>query len=199
MVWEMTKNKCSFVEGSLVGRCLIAVPSVVNDQFEKTVVYICSADKDDGVMGLVFNRPLYGVSFKDILAQANLLKEATEEKYPPVFWGGPMELSRGFLLHSSDYQTLQTLKISKDISLTSTANVLTDIAEGKGPNQKLFALGYASWDAGQLEVEMMANYWLVVEATPELLFQTDPADKWEKAVRMIGIDPLLFSLEQGSV
>jgi len=194
----MTKNKCSFVEGPLIGRCLIAVPSGTDEQFEKSVVYICSADDKEGVMGIVFNKPLYGIGFKDVFEQINV-PEGKTEKYPPVFWGGPVEESRGFLLHSSDYETSQTLKITDDIFLTSTVDALMDIAKGKGPKEKLFALGYANWNPGRLEIEMMANSWLMVPATPELVFQTKPADKWEKAIRMIGIDPLMLSLEQGSV
>ncbi len=195
----MTKNKdFSFVSGPLVDKCLIAMPGMRDQRFEKAVVYICSDDEKEGTMGLVINKVAHHVAFSEILLQLKL-PLGEQKNYPPVLMGGPMDSIRGFILHSSDYGNEQTVSIAKDISLTATTDILKDIAEGKGPKKHLIALGHSSWTAGQLEAEIAGNSWLVLPSDDTLLFDCPLKDRWKTALLRMGVDPVMLSLEQGSV
>ena len=111
--------------------------------------------------------------------------------------GGPVEGTRGFLPHSSDFMKKDTIRVAQDYGVTGTMDALGEILEGHGPDHLLFVLGHAGWSAGQLDQELLQNAWLTAEATPELIFDTPPAQQWHRAMAQIGIDPVMLSSTAG--
>lgn len=196
----MKKNKNSYqlVSGSLVNKCLVAMPDMNDERFESSVIYICSHDEKKGTTGLVLNKPCM-LSFSDVLSQLHISSSLDKDKYPKVLWGGPVEQIRGFILHSSDFVGFETQKVTDSLSITASIDVLSEIAKDKGPKKYLLALGYSHWDIGQLELEIAGNSWLVFDANEDFLFNCPVSQKWERALSMIGVNPLMLSLEQGSV
>jgi len=112
--------------------------------------------------------------------------------------GGPVEGARGFLLHSSDFNKPDTVKVDDQIYVTGTLDALKDVAQGAGPERRMFILGYAGWTAGQLDQELQQNAWLIVDADPDLVFDDSADDKWERAVKKLGINPSMLSAAGGS-
>jgi putative transcriptional regulator len=147
-------------------------------------------------MGLVINRLIDSLSFASLLDQLGVEVQAPGADMP-IHFGGPVESSRGFVLHSADYVQDSTLVIDDDIALTATIDVLKAIAKGDGPRQCVLALGYAGWAAGQLDAEIQANGWLMVPADHELVFGIDNESKWQRAIAKLGVDLSLLSLEAG--
>jgi putative transcriptional regulator len=182
-------------DGSLTGQLLVAMPHMADARFARTVVYLC-AHSAEGAMGLVVNRLIDSLSFDSLLDQLGLQAGAKEVDLP-VHFGGPVESSRGFVLHSADYVQDSTLVIDDDIALTATIDVLKAIANGDGPKERVLALGYAGWAAGQLDAEIHANGWLMVPADHELVFGLDNDSKWQRALAKIGVDLSLLSSEAG--
>ncbi len=178
------------INNSLVGKCLIAMPSLADSTFARSVIYIC-AHSPEGAMGLVINRALDQVSFPDILDQLSI-EPLTDCQSIRVHFGGPVEAARGFVLHSADYSLSSTLRVDAATALTATTDVLRAIAEGEGPRHSLMALGYSGWGAGQLDREMQENAWLTVDADEDLLFSTSLERKWDTAIRRLGIDPMML-------
>jgi putative transcriptional regulator len=164
-------------------------------RFARTVVYLC-AHSSDGAMGLVVNRLIDSLTFSSLLSQLGVEAEG-EPADMPVHFGGPVESSRGFVLHSSDYLQDSTLVIDDDIALTATIDVLKAIARGAGPRHRVLALGYAGWAPGQLDAEIQANGWLLVPADLDLVFGGENDAKWQRAIAKIGIDLSLLSSEAG--
>jgi putative transcriptional regulator len=179
----------------LSGQLLIAMPSMSDSRFERTVIFICS-HSEDGAMGLVINR-LYGaLNFSTLLQQLDVTL-APEAPDVDVHFGGPVETSRGFVLHSAEYKREGTGQVTKDISLTATVDILKEMATGAGPRHSLLALGYAAWAGGQLENELQHNGWLVVPSDTALVFDNGLETKWDRAVTKLGITPAHFSGEAG--
>ena len=147
-------------------------------------------------MGLVVNRLIDSLSFESLLAQLGVEVEGAPINMA-VHFGGPVESSRGFVLHTSDYHQDSTLAIDDDIALTATVDVLRAIARGAGPRRCVLTLGYAGWAAGQLDAEIQANGWLLVPADLDLVFGLDNDTKWQRAIAKIGIDLSLLSSEAG--
>jgi putative transcriptional regulator len=147
-------------------------------------------------MGLVVNRLIDSLTFHNLLEQIGVEQANTAEDMP-IHFGGPVESSRGFVLHTADYVQDSTLVIEDDIALTATMDVLKAIARGEGPQRRVLALGYAGWGAGQLDAEIQANGWLLVPADLDLVFDNDNDSKWERAMAKIGIDLSLLSSEAG--
>jgi putative transcriptional regulator len=175
-------------ESFLEGKLLIAMPGMVDERFTQTVIYMC-AHSSKGAMGIVINKPIPGLSFAELMKQLQIETKPLAGELP-ILYGGPVETGRGFVLHSGDYEgSDSTLPVSEEISLTATLDILRAIAEGRGPRQALFALGYAGWGAGQVETEFQSNGWLHCEADPSLVFGTDPNDKWKNALARLGIGP----------
>jgi putative transcriptional regulator len=143
-------------------------------------------------MGLVVNRTLEQITFGDLLTQLGI-EPLEAHRGIHVHFGGPVETGRGFVLHSSDYTQDATLAVSATVALTATVDILRAIAAGTGPRRHLLALGYAGWGPGQLDTEIRANGWLSVAADDALVFDHDLADKWERAMAKIGIDPRMLS------
>ena len=179
----------------LNGQCLIAMPGLQDDRFDLSVVYIC-AHTQEGAMGLMINRPIRDLTFSALLAQLNI-EQPDNVKTPPILAGGPVDVIRGFVLHSPEYTSNATLAMTGLTSLTVTTDIIRDISKGVGPKNFLITLGYVGWGSGQLEQEIKENSWLPVESSTDLLFLLSPEKKWEYALKKMGIDPLLLSSEQG--
>ncbi|MEP2943688.1 MAG: YqgE/AlgH family protein [Hyphomicrobiales bacterium] len=188
---------------SLKGQILIAMPSMEDSRFHKTVIYICE-HTEDGTMGIVLNRAMKDMSFSDILEQVQVLGDKDDMPEPSgapeitVHRGGPVETGRGFVLHTDDYHIEDsTHRINDKVSLTETLEILKVLARGEGPKKAFFALGYAGWSAGQLESEIQQNSWLNSEATHDLIFNSNPEAKYDAALAHLGIDPALLSTSSG--
>jgi len=180
----------------LSGKLLIAMPGMGDPRFEKSVVYLC-AHSGEGAMGLIINKPLPDLLLDDLLGQLDIKTGASSQGIG-VFFGGPVESSRGFVLHSADYASnTSTLQVDDTYGMTATRDILEDIAQGAGPDACLAALGYAGWAPGQLEGELQQNAWLTCDADDAIVFSPDSSTKWELALRKLGIDPLMLSAEGG--
>ncbi len=175
----------------LPGRLLIAMPSMTDPRFEKSVIYMC-AHNADGAMGLVINRAIDSLTFPELLEQLEIDSGSGGDQIRVLF-GGPVEQARGFVLHSPDYIQDASLVVDDNVVLTATIDILRAIADGTGPNNCLLALGYAGWGAGQLDSEIKSNGWLSVDADEELVFGCNLDEKWERAMTKIGIDPRMLS------
>ena len=173
----------------------MAMPTMGDPRFEQTVIYMC-AHSEDGAMGLIVNKLVDYITFPELLEQLDIEVQTPAEEIL-VHAGGPVETGRGFVLHSTDYVQDSTLVVSDSIGLTATADILTAIAEGVGPERSLLALGYSGWAPGQLENEIQANGWLHTEAEDDLVFGTNLPDKWPRAIAKLGIDLSLFAGDAG--
>ncbi len=173
---------------------LIAMPGLRDPHFAHSVTYVCEHGPA-GAMGLVVTNPI-NLSLGEIFAQMQL-DDAAGLADTPVLAGGPVHPERGFVLHSSESRWESTLTLSPDISLTASRDILVAMAEGRGPKDYLVALGYAGWEAGQLEEEMAANAWLTVPADKAILFHTPWEQRWAAAARPLGIDLNLISSTAG--
>ncbi|GBD47790.1 YqgE/AlgH family protein [Methylopila sp. Yamaguchi] len=189
--------------GYLDGQVLVAMPTMTDDRFARTVIYVC-AHSSEGAMGIVVNKPAPHISFPDLLVQLDVISEGEEIRLPEragsiqVLRGGPVESGRGFVLHSADFMIEDsTLSIDDGICLTATLDILKAIAKGAGPKSALLALGYAGWAPGQLETEIQANGWLNVPADRGLVFDGAVETKYERALAKIGIDLGKLSPEAG--
>ena len=179
----------------LPGQLLIAMPSMMDPRFEKSVIYMC-AHNSDGAMGLVINRAIDSLTFPELLEQLEIDSGSGGDQIRVLF-GGPVEQARGFVLHSPDYLQDASLVVDDNVVLTATIDILRAIADGTGPNNCLLALGYAGWGAGQLDSEIKSNGWLSVDADEDLVFGCDLDEKWERAMTKIGIDPRMLSDSAG--
>jgi putative transcriptional regulator len=187
----------------LDGQFLVAMPGMMDERFARAVIYIC-AHSPEGAMGIILNRPAANVSMPDLLVQLEIVPEMDRIRLPQqvgrmqVLMGGPVETSRGFVLHSPDFHIAQsTLPIDDSVCLTATIDILRAIAQGRGPHNAILALGYAGWGAGQLELELQSNGWLNCPADAELIFNTPAEIRYEMALRRIGIEPAMLSMEAG--
>jgi len=184
---------------TLQGHLLIAMPGLNDPNFDHTVTYMLEHN-EGGAFGLIINRPIE-MDFGDILSQLSLESEDAALNSQPVMLGGPVQPERGFVLHMSDNgddkRWDSTAKIDNSISVTTSPDILSALAAGNGPEESLFVLGYAGWDAGQLETEIADNAWLNVSASPEILFNTPMRKRWEASTRLLGIDPASISSEAG--
>ena len=189
--------------GFLDGQMLIATPAMPDERFARSVIYMC-AHSSEGAMGIIVNQPAAHISFPDLLVQLDVVGRSDLIQLPPtaggvkVLKGGPVETSRGFVLHSSDFFIENsTLPIDDGICLTATLDILKAIARGNGPASAILALGYAGWSPGQLENEMQQNGWLHCSADPELIFGVDIEAKYDRALLKIGVRPGMLSSEVG--
>lgn len=179
----------------LTGQLLVAMPGMSDPRFARAVIYICSHGPS-GAMGLVINR-LFGEADFPMLLEQLEIETSFHTPEIPVQFGGPVEMGRGFVLHSSDYLREGTTRIDDSIAVTATVEIVQDIANGKGPERVLMALGYAGWGVGQMEEELKNNGWLTVAADDDLVFDTNLDSKWDRAMAKIGISPSMLSETQG--
>lgn len=189
--------------GYLDGQMLIAMPSMRDERFARSLIYVC-AHSSEGAMGIIVNQPAPNINFADLLVQLEVIPASDLIILPPragtvkVLRGGPVETGRGFVLHSADFFIENsTLPIDDGICLTATLDILKAIARGDGPLSAVLALGYAGWAPGQLETEIQANGWLHCTADPDLIFGADTDIKYERALKKIGIHLGMLSSESG--
>jgi putative transcriptional regulator len=189
--------------GYLDGQMLIAMPSMRDERFSRSLIYVC-AHSSEGAMGIIVNQVAANVTFPDLLVQLDVIPAADLIQLPQragavkVLKGGPVETGRGFVLHTADFFIENsTLPIDEGICLTATLDILKAIARGDGPVSAVLALGYAGWAPGQLENEIQENGWLHCSADSELIFGNDNEAKYGKALRKLGVDLGMLSSEAG--
>lgn len=181
---------------SLAGRLLIAMPGMGDTRFAQAVVFVC-AHSEDGAMGLIVNKPSRELKLGNLLEQLSITPGGDMPDLR-VHFGGPVEHGRGFVLHGKGYHSaISTMDVDADFAITATLDILEDIAEGRGPEQAILALGYAGWGPGQLEAEIAANGWLTVSGDARLVFETPDMQKWEAALAKLGVSALALSADGG--
>jgi putative transcriptional regulator len=173
---------------------LVAMPGLSDPLFANSITYICD-HSTEGAMGLVVNRAL-DLHLSDVFEQMSL-GYGEEQGRAPILAGGPVNTQRGFVLHPTGGIWQSTLQITPDIALTASRDIIAAIANGKGPKEALFVLGYSGWGAGQLENELKENSWLTVPADLEILFNTPLEHRWHAAALRLGIDMNLMPSQAG--
>jgi len=168
------------------------MPSLQDDRFFKTVIYMC-AHSSEGSMGIIINKKIDYDLYPDLLKQLGI----NNNKKIFLRYGGPVESGRGFVLHSDDIIKKESLNINKGIALTNTEEFYNDISAGNGPKYSILALGYAGWGAGQLELEIMENSWMSLSVDNNFLFDDEISKKWSQAFKIIGVDPANLSSNAG--
>lgn len=176
---------------NLTGQFLIAMPAMQDPFFSKTVTFICTHN-EDGAMGVVLNRPMQ-ITLDHLFNQIDIVCEHPTIADIPVFFGGPVQTERGFVLHSPSVEYNSTMQINESVALTTSKDILESTAQSIGPDKILIALGYAGWSAGQLEEEMSKNAWLSVnvsqpKAFNDLIFNLPYDEKLPLAMRLMGVD-----------
>lgn len=179
----------------LTNHFLIAMPSLADPNFSRTVTYVCEHNAD-GALGIVINRPT-DIKLAELLDHLDIRTPPAAVASRPVFLGGPVQRERGFVLHRAQGEWDASLPIGDDLVLTSSKDILAAIAESTGPDEYLVALGYAGWGPGQLEEELGENSWLSGPASPEVLFQLPVEQRWRAAAALLGVDMSLLSSVAG--
>lgn len=174
----------------LTGQFLLATPGMADPRFDRAVIAICAHD-EDGALGIGIGAQIGGLGFHDLLSQVDVEPGVAPDA--PVLFGGPVEVRRGFVLHSLDWAGQDTVDVAGLWALTGTIDILRAIAEGRGPARWIAALGYAGWGAGQLDAELTGAGWLNVPGDAEVLFAADAAARWDRAMASAGVDPRLLS------
>ena len=165
---------------------IISMPHMNDPIFSKSLIYICEHD-NDGAMGLIINKPMISENATDIIQQTGL---AQIEPQPDIYFGGPVNLEMGLILHDANYNIEGTLTISKSVALTSNKQIVLDLKNGGGPDEFRFSFGYAGWGKGQIEREIENGDWLLMPADNDFIFSIPNTDKWKKAASKFGIDIL---------
>lgn len=173
-------------EGSLSNQLLIAMPGMADPNFNSTVTLICEHNAE-GALGIIINRPL-NMNLGGLFEQHDLQDADQALAQRPVFDGGPVARERGFVLHTPTREFDSSVSVSPEIQLTLSRDVLDAMASGDGPQDTLVALGYAGWDSGQLEQEILQNTWLTVPATADIVFTVPFDERWSVSARSLGID-----------
>jgi putative transcriptional regulator len=184
---------------NLSNQFLIAMPGMGDDNFTGAVIYLCE-HTENGALGLVINKPI-DIKLKNLFAKVELSLDSPALADQPVYFGGPVQTERGFVLHErigdahSPYSS--TLSIPGGLEMTTSKDVLEALSAGAGPKRLLVTLGYSGWAAGQLEEELGRNGWLTVDATPDIIFDTPVEQRYDRAVALLGFDPRMLSQEAG--
>ena len=181
---------------NLAGHLLIATPVLVSEPFAQSVVLVCAHSLDEGAMGLVINKPVESSDYDELMVQLGV-EPAPPRRRVELCAGGPMDPSRGFVLHSAEWSGEGSLVIDDALSLTASLDVLRALAEGEGPARALLALGHASWAPGQLEREMEENAWVSAPSTDAIVFDRAHETKWRRALHTLRIDPIMLSAVAG--
>jgi putative transcriptional regulator len=177
---------------------LVAMPSMDDGTFSGAVIYVCEHN-DQGALGIIINRPM-DMAVQDLFSRIDLTLVSDDQATQPVYFGGPVQTERGFVLHppmSGDTAYIATLKVKDGLEMTTSRDILEDVAAGRGPDRFLLALGYAGWAAGQLENEIAQNGWLTMPADPKVIFSVSPTERFNAALSLLGFDPTLLSAEVG--
>jgi putative transcriptional regulator len=184
---------------NLTNQFLIAMPGMVDETFSGAVVYLCE-HSEKGALGLMINKPV-DIRLRNLFEKVDLTLDSSELGEQPVFYGGPVQTERGFVLHerqvdgSSPFSS--TLSVPGGLEMTTSKDVLEAMAQGGGPRRVLVTLGYSGWATGQLEEELGRNGWLNVDAVPEIIFDTPVEQRYERALALLGVDPRMLSQEAG--
>ena len=179
----------------LTGKIIISTPSLEDERFFKTVIYMC-AHSSEGSMGIIINKKIDYDLYPDLLEQLGIDKPINNKKLF-IRYGGPVESSRGFVLHSDEIIRKESININNGIALTSTAEFFDDLSLGKGPKNSILALGYAGWGPGQLEDEIIQNSWMTLTVDSNFLFDEEVSKKWTDAYKIMGIDSHKLSSQYG--
>jgi len=179
---------------NLTGHVIVSMPSLQDERFYKTVIYMC-AHSSEGSMGIIINKKIDYDLFPNLLEQLGIDKPINNKLF--LRYGGPVESGRGFVLHSDDIVRKETLNIKKGVALTSTSEFFEDLVKGNGPKNSILALGYAGWQPGQLEKEIIQNSWMSLPVETNFLFDEALSKKWNEAYKLLGINPLSLSSDSG--
>ena len=184
---------------NLTNQFLIAMPGMADDTFSGAVVYLCE-HSEKGALGLVINKPI-DITLANLFEKVDLSLEGNDLAEQPVYFGGPVQTERGFVLHEPQGHDAQafssTLQVPGGLEMTTSKDVLEAMSHGQGPRRVLVTLGYSGWSAGQLEDEIGRNGWLTVAAEPGVIFDTPVAERYDRALALLGIDPRRLSQEAG--
>lgn len=180
---------------NLTNQFLIAMPGLVDPNFQRTVTYVC-AHTHEGALGIVINR-LADIPLGEVLSQMELVPNDPKTSQLPVFQGGPVHRDRGFIIFRPMSPWASTIQVSEHCGVATSRDILEAICQGNGPEKALVALGYAGWSAGQLEREMAENAWLSGPADESILFDVQPELRWESAAALIGVDMVRLSNQAG--
>lgn len=180
---------------NLTNHLLIAMPQLADGNFYRSVIYICE-HSDSGAMGVIITKPT-NLHLSDILDDMSIAYEDSAMANNPVLLGGPVQTEQGFILHSPLGSWESTLKVTDNIGITTSKDILSSIADNQEPSTALVFLGYAGWGKGQLEKEIMSNSWLTIETNREILFETPYDKRWEAAAHLLGVDMSTLSSDSG--
>jgi len=180
---------------NLTQHFLIAMPAMADPHFARSLTFICEHN-DQGALGIVVNRPIE-MNLQSLLEQVSIPLESGNFKSVPVHFGGPVQVDRGFVLHTPLGQWQSTLAVSTEIGLTTSKDILQAVARGEGPGKLLVTLGYAGWAPGQLEHELAQNAWLTVHAKAEVIFDLPAEGRLPAAMGLLGIDFASLSEQAG--
>ena len=180
---------------NLTGQVIVSMPSLQDERFHKTVIYMC-AHSSEGSMGIIINKKIDYDFFSNLLEQLGIDKPINNKLF--LRYGGPVESGRGFVLHSDDMVRKETLNIGKGVALTSTSEFFEDLVKGRGPKNSILALGYAGWQPGQLENEIIQNSWMSLSVETNFLFDEALSKKWNDAYKLLGINPMNLSSDSGT-
>ena len=184
---------------NLTNQFLIAMPGIGGDTFAGAVIYLCE-HTDKGALGLVINKPI-DIKLKNLFEKVELSLDRVDLAESPVYYGGPVQTERGFVLHEQidddGSRFNSSLRIPGGLEMTTSKDVLEALSSGTGPTKIQVTLGYSGWGAGQLEEEMGRNSWINVEAQPEIIFNTPVEQRYDKALSLLGIDPAMLSADAG--
>jgi putative transcriptional regulator len=179
----------------LANSFLVAMPGLEDDNFDHSVTLVCEHN-DNGALGLIINR-LTDLKLKDMLSHMGIEPGQLDGQDIRVFWGGPVQPERGFVVHREPGEWESTLQVADDLYITTSRDILDALSEGRGPGQFFVALGYAGWEAGQLEHEILGNTWLNAPVDRAILFEMPAGDRWDAAARLIGVDVSRLSGQAG--
>ncbi|MGH1398122.1 MAG: YqgE/AlgH family protein [Alphaproteobacteria bacterium] len=196
----MSKENHNPASPYLAGKLLLAMPSLGDPRFHHAVIFMCQHD-ENGAVGLVINHAVPNMNFGNLIDQLEFDKDMVIDPNAlkiPLMHGGPVDGGRGFILHDASYAIKDTILVDDHFAVTSTLPILKQIAQGKGPERLIFVLGYAGWEAGQLDAELKQNAWLTADATADILFETKVDHQWNKALAQLGINPAMLSGTAGS-
>ena len=178
------------------GKILIAMPDMTDPRFSKCIILMIF-HSDAGAMGIVVNKPAGHIEISEFVNEGE--RKETQLETIPIHFGGPMDHSRAFIIHSVDCrQYSSTRQVSDHFGITMTPDILEELSNGEGPASSLFAFGYAGWAPGQLESELQHNVWLICDGDPDLVFNVEPNERWDAAIKSLGFSPAHLSAGGGS-
>ncbi|MDF0604223.1 YqgE/AlgH family protein [Neisseriaceae bacterium TC5R-5] len=180
---------------ALSNHFLIAMPNMADPMFARSLVYLCEHG-EHGAMGIIINKPS-GIAMVQLFEQIDLPLPDDEHRADTVYFGGPVQPDRGFVLHMPSANWQSSLVINEHIALTTSKDVLIAVSEGQRPTNLLISLGYAGWTAGQLEDEIANNGWLTVSAQPDIIFKLPYEERYDAAMSLLGFDPTTLSTDIG--